>query len=60
MTIAEEEIQSDLSVSPKAKPKVIIIGAGTSGLRASEVLIEAGCEVLVLEARDRIGGRVCD
>jgi len=40
------------------KPKIIVIGAGTSGLRAADVLLQRGCEVHVLEARDRIGGRV--
>ncbi|HEX7721625.1 MAG TPA: NAD(P)/FAD-dependent oxidoreductase [Pyrinomonadaceae bacterium] len=36
----------------------IIIGAGAAGLAAARDLSRAGHEVIVLEARDRIGGRV--
>jgi monoamine oxidase len=32
--------------------------AGISGLRCAEILLENGFEVTILEARDRIGGRV--
>ncbi|WP_168224652.1 FAD-dependent oxidoreductase [Rhodoferax aquaticus] len=38
--------------------RVIVIGAGVSGLAAAQRLRSAGMDVLVLEARDRIGGRV--
>jgi monoamine oxidase len=43
-----------------AKPdhEVIVIGAGAAGLAAAWELARRGCQVLVLEARDRIGGRV--
>lgn len=36
----------------------VVIGAGVSGLAAACALAKAGRKVLVLEARDRIGGRV--
>ncbi|MCU1394657.1 MAG: monoamine oxidase [Ilumatobacteraceae bacterium] len=35
-----------------------MIGAGLAGLRAATDLVAAGREVLVLEGRDRVGGRV--
>ena len=38
-------------------PDVIVIGAGLSGLTAARELDRAGLETLVLEARDRPGGR---
>lgn len=38
--------------------KVLIIGAGMAGIAAARKLADAGCDVVVLEARNRIGGRV--
>ena len=41
------------------KPKhVIILGAGFAGLSAAHALVKKGIKVTVLEARNRIGGRV--
>ncbi|MCA9905800.1 MAG: FAD-dependent oxidoreductase, partial [Anaerolineae bacterium] len=37
---------------------VIVVGAGAAGLAAARLLQDAGLEVCVLEARDRIGGRI--
>src|SRR3954464_10651172 len=37
---------------------VIVIGAGAAGLAAASELARAGRRALVLEARDRIGGRI--
>src|SRR4051812_9544705 len=41
-----------------SKADVIIIGAGVAGLSAAKALNERGFDVVVLEARERIGGRV--
>ncbi len=38
--------------------RVVVIGAGYAGLAAADVLRAGGAEVSVLEARDRVGGRV--
>jgi monoamine oxidase len=38
--------------------RVAIIGAGFAGLAAADALVAAGVEVIVFEARDRVGGRV--
>jgi monoamine oxidase len=39
-------------------PDVVVIGAGVAGLTAARVLDGHGRTVVVLEARDRVGGRV--
>jgi monoamine oxidase len=37
---------------------VVVVGAGAAGLAAAHVLAEHGLSVAIVEARDRIGGRI--
>jgi len=37
---------------------VVVLGAGVAGLAAAQALVDTDLDVVVLEARDRLGGRV--
>lgn len=43
---------------PGAARRAVVVGAGLAGLTAAHDLRTAGWEVVVVEARDRVGGRV--
>src|SRR6266436_1224616 len=43
---------------PSSTDPTVVIGAGLAGLRAADLLRRAGRPVVVLEARERAGGRV--
>lgn len=59
-SVTQATSQETIKVGPGTSKKVIIVGAGISGLRAAAILLRHGVEVLILEGReDRIGGRIC-
>ena len=47
-----------LSAFQRSGPRVVVVGGGFAGLAAAYELSHAGADVTVLEARNRIGGRV--
>ena len=52
-------VSDTLAVAQRSSsPRVVVIGAGFAGLAAAYELSRAGADVTVLEARNRVGGRV--
>jgi len=47
-----------LPPGPASRKKVIVVGAGVAGLIAAYELLRAGHDPLILEAQQRVGGRV--
>lgn len=46
-----------LSARPRATGTVLVVGAGLAGLTCAWRLLQAGLDVTVIEAQDRVGGR---
>ena len=61
LEVSEAKIHMFTKMGGFKKPRnihICVVGAGIAGLRCAGVLLEKGVRVTILEARDRIGGRV--
>jgi monoamine oxidase len=47
-----------MAASPTHEADLVVVGAGLAGLAAARDAVAAGASVVVLEARDRVGGRI--
>src|ERR1700674_5253468 len=58
--IATDPLHASQSTQPRPAnhTDVVVVGAGFAGLSAARALLRQGKKVVVLEARDRVGGRV--
>ena len=57
-SVSHEKMLRAAASSATKKLHVGVIGAGFSGLRCADVLLSHGHRVTILEARNRVGGRV--
>ncbi|MEK9989890.1 MAG: NAD(P)-binding protein, partial [Halieaceae bacterium] len=53
-----QSLGSPANIDEVTSHDVIVVGAGASGLYAAKTLQSLGYETLVIEATDRIGGRI--
>jgi monoamine oxidase len=58
--IATDQLHAAQSTqsNPDNRSDVVVVGAGFAGLSAARALLRQGKKVVVIEARDRVGGRV--
>ncbi|KAK4104511.1 FAD/NAD(P)-binding domain-containing protein [Parathielavia hyrcaniae] len=57
LSIMDAVLKSE-GISPSKQPRIGIVGGGFAGLRCADVLLRNGFQVAILEARNRLGGRI--
>ncbi|KAI0024323.1 flavin-containing amine oxidoreductase [Xylariomycetidae sp. FL0641] len=58
LPMMEASISKRRAQNANRKPRIGVIGAGLAGLRCTDVLLQHGFDVTLIEARNRPGGRV--
>lgn len=58
LVLLNHRAEASQTRAPSRNQRIVVVGAGIAGLAAAKALQDDGYEVLVLEARDRIGGRI--
>jgi len=51
-------VDQGLPLVPGPRKRVIVVGAGMAGLAAASELLRAGHDPIVLESKQRVGGRI--
>jgi monoamine oxidase len=57
-TVNDRDTLENRRANPSSRADVIVLGAGVAGVTAARALTGGGAKVILIEARDRIGGRV--
>ncbi|OMO92442.1 Flavin amine oxidase [Corchorus capsularis] len=58
LNLLQDTVTSLIGRQKESVPSVIIIGGGISGLAAARILHDASYKVILLESRNRLGGRI--
>ncbi|PRQ52168.1 putative oxidoreductase [Rosa chinensis] len=56
--VCNSNVERRPTSTPTPSPSVIVIGGGMAGIAAARALQDASFQVVLLESRDRLGGRV--